>query len=149
MKLSIFKKDWLIVDEENQLELKETEKVHLIKLDFEDPTIEKVEKVFDRFPSTNRYIISNNIRFYNNILKARKKYYVENTKNSGLISFFKRNNKVLLNIDNLIPSEFNFVKSCFDDILKNVEVILISDVKSLEESWAMGIQYWNGNVLVR
>lgn len=149
MKMSIYEKDWLIIDESNITSSVEDQKIHLIKLDFEFPTREKIDEVIDRFPSTNRYIISDNIRFYNNELKSRKKYYVENLPCVGLISFFKKNNKVMLNIDNLNTTEFEFVKYFFDDILKNVEVICTKRAVILEEAWAIGIQYWNGNILVQ
>ena len=42
----------------------------------------------------------------------------------GFVSFFRKNNKVLLNIENLSIFEKQFVLSvCLEDVLKNIEVI--------------------------
>lgn len=147
MRLSIYGKDWLIVDENNLEQLKQENKVHLIKLNFDEPTTSKVNRVLDKFNYTNRFFIEDNIKFYNNILKNNKKYYVENKPEQGLISFFKKNNKVLLNLNNLSNEEKIFVEENIEDILKNVEVLRMNrvDLKDLEEN----LKSWNGNVLIR
>lgn len=147
MRLSMYGKDWLIVDENNLDQLKQENKVHLIKLNFDEPTTSKVNETLDKFNYTNRFFIEDNIKFYNDILKNNKKYYVENKPEQGLISFFKKNNKVLLNLNNLSNEERIFVKDNIEDILRNVEVLRMdrADLKSLEEE----LRNWNGNVLIR
>jgi hypothetical protein len=104
-------------------------------LNFDKPTFDKVNRVLEKFNYTNRFIIEDNIKFYNDILKNNKKYYVENNSEQGLISFFKKNNKVLLNFNTLTSEERIFVKNNIEDVLKNVEVLRMdrSDLKSLEE----------------
>ena len=85
--------DYIVIDEEtiNSKELQAIPRVHLIKLDFEKPTDSKIRKVLDLFPKTNRYVIEDNIKTYNNILKyTNKKYYVENTPGASIITFFKK-----------------------------------------------------------
>ena len=148
MRLTIYNKDWLIVDEVNIDQLKENYKVHLIKLNFDNPTEDKIKEVFDRFPSTNRYVVEDNIKFYNDILRNNKKYYVENRYNHGLITFFKKNNKVMLNYIRLEPDEKEFVQHNINDILKNIEVLYLGDRKILDESWTDALKFWNGNILV-
>jgi hypothetical protein len=131
----------LIVDEVNLQQLKEGEKIHLIKLAFEEPTTDKVEQVLDRFPSTNRFIISDNIKFYNDVLRSRKKYYVENGNGIGLISFFKKNNKVLLNLQNLTSEERSFVKNNIRDVLRNLEAIYIGSRNSIDDALSEELRY--------
>jgi hypothetical protein len=87
----------------------------------------------EKFPLTNRYIISDNIKFYNDILKARKKYYVENMIGDNLISFFKKNNKVLLNIENLFDYQLELIEKEYFDILRNVEVLSMKESTFLEK----------------
>lgn len=149
MKLTVYGKDWLIVDENNLEQVKEEMKVHLIMLNFDNPTHEKINEVLDRFPNTNRYIIDDNIKFYNDALKNIKKYYVMNKVGVGLITHFKKNNKVLLNMNNLSYVERQFVKTNLKDVLKNLEVIYVSDSETLQEDWAQELRYWNGNILVK
>lgn len=149
MKISVYGRDWLIIDESNIEESWEgNEKTHLIKFALETPTSEKVDEVLDRFPSTNRFIIDSNIKFYNDLLKNRKKYYVENKPRVGLISFFKKNNKVLLNIENLTSEELGFVESQLSDILKNLEAIYIDSRDKLKDDWLDQLRFWPGNLLV-
>lgn len=149
MKISHYGKDWLIIDEKNISQMKEEQKVHLIKLSFETPTDEKVDEVMDRFPSTKRFIISDNIRFYNYTLRTKRKYYVENKKNVNFISFLRKNNKILINYENLSSIERSFINENFRDLLKNVEVILVSDLSRLERQGLLKeIENWNGNVLI-
>lgn len=150
MRYTEFGKDWLIVNEENYKDVYEVDrKIHLIKLNFALPTVEMVDEVIDRFPNTKRYIVNRNVKFYNSVLKNLRKYYVENTKNSSLISFFRKNNKVLLNIDNLDKLSKEFVYENIDDILRNVEVIQISNVDYLPVEVIDSINKWNGNVLTQ
>jgi hypothetical protein len=101
------------------------------------------------YPSTKRFIIENNVREYNRILKnTQKKFYVENRSGDKLISFFRRNNKVLLNFERLNEFELNFVKENIDDILFNTEVVFIGDMTYLLEDLKQSFVAWNGNVIV-
>lgn len=125
----------MIIDEGNLDNVREeNDKVHLIYLNFDEPTDSKVRTVLNKFPSTNRFIVSDNIKFYNNILKNNKKFYVENQPDVGLLSFFKKNNKVLLNMNNLSQQEREFVKTNIKDVLKNTEVIYLPDQNELDEN---------------
>ena len=90
--------------------IKTKSKVHLIKLSFVNPTFEKLEWVVNNYRTTNRYIISDNIRIYNAFFKrTNKKYYVENDKLNGLITFFRKNNKILFNVTNLPSWEYKYI----------------------------------------
>lgn len=149
MIFTIYGSDWLMIDEANINQLYEKDKIHLIKFCFESPSMDKINEVFDRFPSTNRYIVDGNIRFYNDILKNRKKYYVENRPGVGLISFFKKNNKVLLNYNNLSSAEREFVDENISDVLRNIEVFYIRKRDQLKEKWIEELRHWNGNILVQ
>lgn len=125
------------------------EKIHLIKLQFESPTEEKLDWVIKSYPLTNRFIIIDNIKFYNWYFKTKeKKYYVENRFNSGIISFFKKNNKVLLNFSKLRDDvkRFSLKNYIFSDILRNLEIIQL-DEESFNEK-ANLLSKWNGNVIV-
>jgi hypothetical protein len=95
----------LIIDEENYENVYEKNKIHLIEIAFKEPTLEKIDTVIERFPNTNRFIVYDNVKFYNNAFKNLKKYYVGNKKGDSLISFFRKNNKVLLNMINLSYNE--------------------------------------------
>lgn len=126
------------------------DKVHLIRLAFENPTIDKMNWVIDTFYKTHRFVIdSEHIRFYNGFFKrTNKKYYVINDKTTdGLISFFKKNNKVLLDVT--VLSEFDrmyVLNVAFADILRNTEVIIISKndyAEHLEE-----LNMYNGNCII-
>ncbi len=123
-------------------------KVHIIKLSFDMPNKSKVDEVLSLFPRTNRFVIENNIREYNFILRrTSKKYYVENYRGVGLISFFRKNNKVLLNFHKLSKTESIFIiNNCFEDILKNLEVIHIN--KEIFEGCEDILTRWSGNVII-
>jgi hypothetical protein len=94
-------------------------------LDFIEPSEDKINEVIENFPSTNRFIISNNIKYYNDALRGRKKYYVMNTSYMDLVTFFKRNNKVILNVHNLKDFEYDFILKNPNDILRNLECIMM------------------------
>lgn len=143
-----FKKDWFIIDESNYKIEKEKNKVHLIKLGFSHPTEEKVKMVLKNFPNTNRYIISNNIKFYNYILKNNKKYYVENEKNNNLISFLRKNNKILLNFENLNRIDEKFILENLKDLLDNTEAILIGNKEKISFEMEKILKSWDGNILI-
>jgi len=144
--------DFVTISEDNLYDelLTQIPRVHLIKLEFEDPTEDKVKKVLSRFPTTKRFIIDTDIRFYNFILKrTSRKYYVMNNVGDELISFFRRNNKVLLNFFRLSDEQKTFAlsKRTFEDILKNVEVIMINKETFHENKEVL--EEWNGNVIIK
>jgi hypothetical protein len=151
MKLTYPGKDYIIINEENLKDEKllEISKIHLIHFCFAEPTREKINGVLQLFNKTNRFVISNNIKLYNDVLKlTAKKYYVMNNVGDNLITFFRKNNKVLLNFSNLSQREREFVCSSdvVNDILKNVEVIQMkkssfSKVKDL-------FDLWDGNIIL-
>jgi len=98
MKITKIGADVITVDESNYENFC-SDKIHIIKLDFKYPTKEKVFEIFKNYKKTNRFIIHNNIRFYNYTLRdISKKYYIMNVTGDPMITFFKRNNKVVLNI---------------------------------------------------
>lgn len=124
-------------------------KVHLIKVELTNPTEPKLDFVLERYPYTNRFIISDNIRFYNWFFRSyEKKYYVENVHNANLISFFKKNNKVLLNFDKLDydTKKFALKNNVFKDILRNLEVIQLNE-EDFNKKKSILLN-WNGNVIV-
>jgi hypothetical protein len=99
MKITRIGKDYITINEQNvpTTDERRNDKIHLIKLNFEEPTKEKILFVVDTFQKTNRYVISNNIRVYNDVLKhTGKKYYIENRTGVNLISYLRKNNKILL-----------------------------------------------------
>jgi hypothetical protein len=140
-------------DENSFEELMEvTQKVHLIKFAFKndnEETIKSVKEVLNNFPSTNRFIVDNNIRMYNSILKdiPGKKYYVQNS-NDKLVSFFRKNNKVVFSFHSLNKEfeDFFLNEDIFNDLLYNVEVIIMEPYQLDEMKWAM--KNWNGNVIL-
>lgn len=151
MKLTKIGSDFIVVDEENidSKELLSIPRVHIIKLNFLKPTKQKVERVIDLYNSTNRFVIEENIKIYNYILRStNKKYYIENTPGARLISFFRKNNKVLVNFNNLNLFERQFLLSevCFEDVLKNTEVIML-DNESYQEKKEI-LDGWSGNVII-
>jgi hypothetical protein len=106
--------------------------------------------VVNTFKKTNRYIIDNeHIRFYNYFFKRTNlKYYVINTNEyfTGLISFFKRNNKVLLDITKLNKKDEIFVFNNLFDVLSNTEVIIIN--KKDYQNNINTFKVWNGNIIL-
>ena len=150
MKITKIGTDYISINEDtiHYEEYLNISKVHLIKLAFDVPTKTKIEQVLSLFPRTNRYVIQDNIREYNFILRrTSKKYYVENYSSVGIISFFRKNNKVLLNFHKLSQNERDFiVNECFGDVLRNLEVIHINKhIYELKEDILMK---WNGNVVI-
>lgn len=123
-------------------------KVHLIKLDFKNPTSAKMSWVIDTFKNTNRYIISDNVSFYNSYLKhTNKKYYVSNTEYNKLVSFYKKNNKVLLDTTKLSDFEIQFVFTVvLEDILSCTEVMVVS--KENYMLFAENFNRWSGNLII-
>jgi hypothetical protein len=154
-KVAIPGKDVLVINDDNFEELTEaSKKVHLIKFAFENEsqdTIEKVHTCLQNFPSTNRFIVDNHIRMYNGILKdiPGKKYYVQNYDgNKKLVSFFRKNNKVVFSFPSLTEDFVDFFmdRVVFKDLLFNVEVIIMDKFQYDELKWLM--QNWCGNVIL-
>ena len=143
--------DFITISEDNLKDnnLLSISKIHIIKLDFNEPTREKVNEVMMLYPKTNRYVISRFIRIYNSILKnTAKKYYVENNITDSFISFMRKNNKILFNINKLNDHDRKFVLSdnIIIDLLKNVEVVQLR-----QEHFDMFEHIfinWNGNVII-
>lgn len=150
MKITKLGTDFIKISEQNLFneDLLSIPKVHLIKLAFLEPNIEKVEKVINDFPKTNRYVIGDNIRFYNETLKGtNKKYYICNNENTSLISFYKRNNKVMLDTTKLSDEEKFFVFNvALQDILNNTEVVIVE--LQYYKDFASVFNRWNGNLVV-
>lgn len=135
-------------DYENGEVVSSEDKVHLIKFAFEEPDNDKVNWVFETYPDTKRFVVEQDIKFYNDILKkTNKKYYVENSNNTSLITFFRKNNKVLLNFSKLFSEERDFIlEYLLNDILKNVEIIAID--KDNFERYFETFRKWKGNVVI-
>lgn len=150
MKITKMGSDYVCINELNMsdIELQNIPRIHLIKLAFKNPTLEKVEFVMKTFKSTNRFVIEDNIKFYNDILRStNKKYYISNTENDKLITFFKRNNKVLLDTTKLGPLEKSFVFSVsLEDVLQNTEVIIIKQKYYKENPGPYN--NWTGNLIL-
>ena len=148
MKLTRVGTDIITVDESNYKEWC-NKKIHIIKLAFQDPTKDKIYKVFDNYKLTNRFIIDDKIRFYNYILKyVNKKYYVSNTKNDKIVTFFKKNNKVVLNMFHLSELELDFMnyEGFLMDVLDNLEVIIVH--KSYYMYMKQVFIKWPGNLII-
>lgn len=150
MKITQIGSDYVRINEMNLADpmLKDIARIHIIKLDFREPTVEMVQYVLDTFESTNRFVVDNNIKFYNAILKnTNKKYYVANTEEDKLITFFKRNNKVLLDCNKLSPLEKAFVFSvALDDVLANTEVMIVSE--KIYRNHPAPFNAWSGNLIL-
>lgn len=149
MKLTKEGVDYVVIEEGMIDAFDPTQKIHLIELAFERPTKELVDKVLRRYPLTNRYIITDNIQTYNSILKRTgKKYYIANTEQDELITFFRRNNKVLLDMTVLSNDELAFVcGSALSDVLANCEVIATSN--EIFNTIKSALSSWRGNVIIR
>lgn len=151
MKLTFPGKDYIVINEENikDEDLQNITKIHLIHLDFKSPSKEKIDAVLTFFSKTNRYVVSNNVKLYNDILKrTTKKYYIMNNPGDSLITFFRRNNKVLLNLNNLEVCEREFICQpvILQDILKNIEVIQLK--RALFYELKNIFDLWDGNVIL-
>ena len=151
MRITAIGSDLISVNEDNYGSdaFQSIPRVHLIKLDFVMPTYDLVREVLHLFPKTNRFIVEDNIREYNSILKkTEKKYYVMNKKGAELISFFRKNNKILLNFMNLSKEERDFflMDGVFEDVLKNTEVIAVT--KKIYDEKIEVLDKWKGNVII-
>ena len=152
MKITTIGTDFISINENNinDKSLRDIPRVHLIKLDFKEPTEEKIQKVMEIWDKTNRFVVSDNIKLYNNFLKTTaKKYYICNRSGDKLLSFLRKNNKVLLIFNNLSQFDKSYIFSSPDiltDLLRNVEVIQIS--KSQFDMYRNQFEGWNGNVII-
>jgi hypothetical protein len=150
VKITEIGKDFITVEENDLDQLPYFEhKVHLIRFKFESPTEEKILKVLNHFDNTNRFVVGDNVRFYNGILKkTSKKYYIQNPVDTpGIISFFRKNNKVLLSIYSLVKEEREFVLKCaLDDVLNHLEVIMIERTDYIDN--IDKFKNWRGNVVL-
>ena len=143
--------DYISLNEDNfaDTRFQKIQRVHLIKLDFQEPTRIIIDRVLNLFPKTNRFVIEDNIRDYNSILKrTSKKYYVMNKIGADIISFFRKNNKILLNFNNLSYEEQTFflMDGVFEDVLKNTEVIAVN--KDIHDMKMEVLDKWKGNVIL-
>lgn len=137
-----------ITEADTEDEIRQTSnRVHLLKFNFKNPTQKKVDIIVEKYPEVNRFIIEDHIRFYNYTLKPlQKKYYVMNSSGISLISFFRKNNKILLSLSNLNDIELDFILLDLEDLLKNIEVI-----EGSHEIYTMHkelFDMWMGNFIV-
>ncbi len=152
MKFTIPGKDVIKVTDDNYIRNEviqsSGDRIHLIKFDFDTPSYDKVKWVLDEYPYTNRFIVYDNIKIYNDLLKkTTKKYYVENNYGDSLISFFKKNNKVILNFLKLDRLTLEYIVNvCLEDVLYNTEVICINDEIYKEKKNVINL--WKGNVII-
>lgn len=151
MRITKIGSDYIVVNEGNygSEEFQKIGRVHLIKFDFTMPTFDLVKQVLYLFPKTNRFVIEDNIREYNSILRnTEKKYYVMNKKEADIISFFRKNNKILLNLMNLSKEERDFflMDGIFEDVLRNIEVIAMS--KKVYDEKIEILDKWKGNCII-
>jgi len=67
---------------------------------------------------------------------------------ADIISFFRKNNKILLNFNSLSveEEEFFLLDGVFDDVLKNTEVIAID--KHTHDLKLEVLDKWKGNVII-
>jgi len=148
MRMTRLGTDYICVSEDNVTEYISLPRVHIIKMKFFNPTEDKIKKVLYAYPKTRRFVIEDNIRIYNQALKrTNKKFYVENVNGTGFISFFRKNNKVLLNVTKLSTFEKQFALNiCLEDILRNIEVIQLEeeDFNEYKEIF----EKWSGNVII-
>jgi len=149
-------KDVIRIDEKNlDMYKKEvnsnSKKFHVIKLDFKEPTAEKIDDIVDTFNNTNRFVISNNIKFYNGLLKnVGKKYYIQNTSGENFISFVRKNNKIMVDFTRMTQAEKTFLlERHLEDILRNTEIIIIDENDLSTGNYADILKNWQGNVIIR
>jgi hypothetical protein len=151
MRITKIGKDYITINEESlrNEDLLKINRIHIIKLDFKNPTYDLIKIVLNLFNRTNRFVIENNIKKYNYILKkTEKKYYVMNREGSDIISFLRKNNKILLNFMNMSKEERNFflMDGIFEDSLKNTEVIAIN--KKIYDEKIEVLDKYSGNVIL-
>ena len=104
-----------------------SKKIHIIELNFQEPSEEILKEIINSFPETRRYVISNYIKFYNDQFKRYrdKKFYVRNLEGDNLLIFLKRNNKVLLDFTVLNDLEKKLIFEDLRTVLDYIEVVQI------------------------
>ena len=152
MKITKLGSDIITVNDNTLLDVNECKKkIHLIRLMITHPNTEKMDWLLSVYNRTKRFVIDiEYIKFYNYFFKkTNMKYYVINTDKyyTGLVSFFKRNNKVLLNTTVLNDIEQEFVFTSLIDILSNLEIIMIDKEKFLK--YKSIFSKWNGDVIIK
>lgn len=153
MIVSKYKEDYIEVDEKWLIHnhVPTERKIHLVKLCFNFPCEEMMDQVLDLLPKTNRFIIENNVKFYNSYFKqTKKKYYVENTlkDEKNFISFLRKNNKILLNLKAIsnVMLKYFILELVFEDVLRNVEIIKMDKEDYIERQDML--KEWSGNVII-
>lgn len=151
MRITNLGTDYLCLDESNYLNSKyqKIPRIHLIKLEFNSPDKDKINKIIRLFPKTNRFVVDENIREYNFLLKdTSKKYYVMNKKGADIISFLRKNNKILLNFLNMDRETERFLlyDKNFVDALRNTEVIAID--RNIFDEKSEILNDWAGNIII-
>lgn len=151
MRLTQIGRDYVVVNEESlkSKELLDIPRIHLIKMSFGEPTKEKIDAVLQLFPRTNRFVIDREIKTYNDALKyTSKKFYVENRVGISIISFFRKNNKVLVNFNKLrtVEKDFLLSENVLPDMLRNVEVVQLAKV-DLDKVYRV-FESWDGNIII-
>jgi len=147
MKITKVGQDIISVNDSDVDNIATPNKIHLVHIKFSEPTISKMDWLLKTFKFTNRFIVSDSISFYNNYFKnTRHKYYVLNTVDDSIISFYKRNNKVTLNTTLLKDIDKLFIFTNIDDVLKNTEVVIAyrSDYVNNLDSFMR----WDGNLII-
>ena len=153
MIISKYREDYIEVDEywlrtnENIIQ----KKIHLVKISFSSPNEEKLDQLLYILPKTNRFIIDNNIKLYNDYFKkTKKKYYVENTfkDQERFISFLRKNNKILIDFTKIESFNLKHVlfELAWEDLLNNIEILKISKVDF--ELYKSHLSNWDGNVIL-
>ena len=143
--------DYIELNENNlyDKDLQQIPRVHLIKLSFDNPTERKIKQVLEIFPKTNRFVIERDIKIYNFILRnTSKKYYVSNVVGTDMVSFFRKNNKILINFNYFDINDYQYFlqDNVFNDLLKNVEVVDL-DKDIFDEKMDI-LEKWRGNVII-
>jgi len=154
MKLTEFNVDYVTVTDTTNLESYDPDyKIHLIKLKLNRFDFNRVMQILSYFRLTKRFVIDDFIGQYNTVFKnfIDKKYYVENTVFTPLITFLRKNNKVLLNVNRLKQVERAYVlnpDTLKYDVLRNVEVVLMKKLyyDSIEQVKDI-LDDWNGNLI--
>ena len=145
-------KDIIVVDEHSyENDISYDYKVHLVRLKFNSPDDDKMRWVIDTFKKTNRYVVDTiHIRYYNYYLKRTNlKYYIINILQDwkGIVTFFKKNNKVLFDITKLSDFERLFVMNvALEDVLANAEVVLISKEDFTDKQKVF--EQWKGDAII-
>ena len=148
MKIAHKNVDYLEIDEANLDNAWQDRKYHLIKICFNQPNTKLCNDLLKKFKFTNRYIVSDNINFYNSFFKnTNKKYYVENTLNEQcILRFIKRNNKILLNFKALNNIDRKYILESLSLVLPIVEVIKISE--NTFKEYQNVFENWCGDIIL-